>query len=101
MLAKFFDALWGWADYRPKDWSNAPFRLRLFSRLNRMEYRGIRYTLRTGIERGQWLVAIQTRGVETAGNKVFGTREDAELQARLMIDRWLEPKSRQRSKLER
>jgi hypothetical protein len=22
MLAKFFDAFWGWADYRPKDWSN-------------------------------------------------------------------------------
>jgi hypothetical protein len=98
MLAKFFDALWGWADYRPKDWSNAP---RFCSKLNRMEYRGIRYTLRTGIERGLWLVAIHPRGVETAENKVFGTREDAELQARLMIDRRLEPKSRQRSKLER
>ena len=24
MLAKFFSAIWGWADYRPKDWSNAP-----------------------------------------------------------------------------
>jgi hypothetical protein len=22
MLSKFFDAFWGWADYRPKDWSN-------------------------------------------------------------------------------
>jgi hypothetical protein len=26
MLAKFFDLFWGWADYRPKDWSNAPYK---------------------------------------------------------------------------
>jgi len=26
MLAKFFSAIWGWADYRPKDWSNAPYK---------------------------------------------------------------------------
>jgi hypothetical protein len=26
MLAKFFDAFWGWADYRPKDWSNTPYK---------------------------------------------------------------------------
>ena len=26
MLAKFFNAIWGWADYRPKDWSNAPYK---------------------------------------------------------------------------
>lgn len=25
-LAKFSDLLWGWADYRPKDWSNAPYK---------------------------------------------------------------------------
>jgi hypothetical protein len=25
-LAKFFDLFWGWADYRPKDWSNAPYK---------------------------------------------------------------------------
>ena len=24
ILAKFFDLLWGWADYRPKDWSGPP-----------------------------------------------------------------------------
>jgi len=63
-----------------------------------MEYRGIRYTIRVGIERGQWLVAIYHQGVEIEGKRVFGTREDAELQARLMIER--EPKrSGQRSKL--
>jgi hypothetical protein len=25
-LAKFSDLFWGWADYRPKDWSNAPYK---------------------------------------------------------------------------
>jgi hypothetical protein len=24
ILAKFFALFWGWADYRPKDWSRAP-----------------------------------------------------------------------------
>ena len=40
-----------------------------------MEYRGIRYTIRAGIERGQWSVVIYPQGVETTGVKVFGTRE--------------------------
>jgi hypothetical protein len=25
-LAKFFNLFWGWADYKPKDWSNAPYK---------------------------------------------------------------------------
>jgi hypothetical protein len=25
-LAKFSDLFWGWADYKPKDWSNAPYK---------------------------------------------------------------------------
>jgi hypothetical protein len=25
-LAKFFYQFWGWADYAPKDWSNAPYK---------------------------------------------------------------------------
>ncbi|MGB8629467.1 MAG: hypothetical protein WCD69_08760 [Xanthobacteraceae bacterium] len=25
-LAKFFDFFWGWADYKPQDWSNAPYK---------------------------------------------------------------------------
>ena len=62
-----------------------------------MEYRGIRYTIRAGIERGQWFVAIHPdEGVEVARNKTLGTREDAEFYAHCMISRWLEPKSRQR-----
>jgi hypothetical protein len=64
-----------------------------------MEYRGIRYTLRAGIERGQWSVVIYPQGVETKANRVFGTREDADRHARRMIDRWLEPKSSQRARV--
>ena len=25
-LAKFFNLFWGWADYKPKDWSSAPYK---------------------------------------------------------------------------
>jgi hypothetical protein len=25
-LGKFFDLFWGWADYKPQDWSNAPYK---------------------------------------------------------------------------
>jgi hypothetical protein len=25
-LAKFFDLFWGWADYKLKNWSNAPYK---------------------------------------------------------------------------
>jgi len=25
-LAKFYRLFWGWADYNPKDWSNAPYK---------------------------------------------------------------------------
>jgi hypothetical protein len=64
-----------------------------------MEYRGIRYTLRAGIERGQWSVVIYPQGVETTGTKIFGTREDAELRARRMIKGLLQPKSQQRAEL--
>jgi hypothetical protein len=48
--------------------------LRVFqfsARLNLMEYRGIRYTIRAGIERGQWSVVIYPQGVETTGVKFF------------------------------
>jgi hypothetical protein len=62
-----------------------------------MEYRGIRYTLRAGIQRGQWSVVIYPQGVETKANRVFGTREEAELKAHYMINRWLDPKSREKN----
>jgi hypothetical protein len=54
-----------------------------------MEYRGIRYTIRAGIERDQWLVAIHPGEVEMAGKVVNGDREQAESRAHSMIDKWL------------
>jgi hypothetical protein len=67
------------------------------ARLNLMEYRGIRYTIRAGIERGQWFVVIHPEGVEMSSNKIFEAREDAESHAHRMINRWLELKSGQRT----
>jgi hypothetical protein len=39
----------------------------------------IRYTIRAGIERGQWFVVIHPEGVEVAANKILATRDDAKL----------------------
>jgi hypothetical protein len=25
-LGKFFNLFWGWTDYKPQDWSNAPYK---------------------------------------------------------------------------
>jgi hypothetical protein len=64
-----------------------------------VEYRGIRYTLRARIERDRWSIAIHPAGIEMKERVVIGSRRDAELQARGMINRWLkkhptqEPKS--------
>jgi hypothetical protein len=55
-----------------------------------VEYRGIRYTIRVRIEPEQWSVAIHPAGVEMAGKIVTGTRGYATLQARSIINRWLE-----------
>ena len=60
-----------------------------------MEYRGIRYTIRAGIERGQWFVVIHTEGAEVSANKIFGAREDAEVHAHRMINKWFDAKSGQ------
>ena len=58
-----------------------------------MEYRGIRYTIRAGIERGQYRVVIHPDDDEMLANKIFLSREDAEGEARRMIKRWLERKT--------
>jgi hypothetical protein len=65
-----------------------------------MEYRGIRYTIHAGIERGQWSVVIYPQGTETTEKKVFGTREDADRYARRMITRleWKSSKAQQKKK---
>jgi hypothetical protein len=55
-----------------------------------MEHRGVRYAIRVGIARQQWRVAIDPPGNELPKERtVFGTREDAEITARSMINAWL------------
>src|SRR6516164_2762383 len=49
-----------------------------------------------GTERGRWAVAIHPAGVESSARFCFGCREEAERQARAMIDRWLERHPRRR-----
>jgi hypothetical protein len=65
-----------------------------------MEYRGIRYTIRTRIERQEWYVAIHPNGVELPGKVVVGSREEAELQAHSMINDWLRKHPRKHSVVE-
>jgi hypothetical protein len=65
-----------------------------------MEYHGIRYTVRTRIERDEWYVAIHPDGVELPGRVVVGSREDAELEAHHMIKDWLRGHSRKDSVVE-
>jgi len=62
-----------------------------------MKYRGIRYTIRAGIERGQWFVVIHPEGVEVSSNKIYGAREDAEFHAHRMINKWLDANQKQRT----
>jgi hypothetical protein len=53
-----------------------------------MQHKGVRYTIRAGIERDMWSVAIHPGGIESRARLVCGTREDAEFEACAMIDRW-------------
>jgi hypothetical protein len=61
-----------------------------------VEYRGIRYTVRARIERDEWAVSIYPADIETPGRFVTGSREDAELVARSMIDRWYQARGANR-----
>jgi hypothetical protein len=55
-----------------------------------MEHAGIRYAIRMGIAREEWRVAIYLPEIELPKERtVFGTREDAEITARSMINAWL------------
>jgi hypothetical protein len=52
-----------------------------------MQHRGVRYAIRIGIEREQWRVAIHFPGKGSPEERtVFGTRQDAEIAARSMIN---------------
>jgi hypothetical protein len=59
-----------------------------------MEHRGVRYTIRAGIEPDLWSVAIHPGGVESAAKRVYGMREKAEFHARSMINTWLQKPAR-------
>ena len=63
-----------------------------------MEYRGVRYTLRVGIEPDLWSVAIYPDGVESVANPLYGTRANAEFRARSLIERWLKEQRATREK---
>jgi hypothetical protein len=54
-----------------------------------MDYRGVRYTIRAGIEPNLWSISIYPDGVESRANRAYGSRKDAEFQAHSMIDGWL------------
>jgi len=59
-----------------------------------MEYKRVRYAIRIGIARGQWSVAIHPQDNELPIERtVFGTREEAEVKARSMINTFLKKSS--------
>ena len=51
-----------------------------------MQYRGIRYTLRLGIERQKWSIGIHPHNAEPVEKIFKGTRLKAEQHAQSMID---------------
>jgi hypothetical protein len=55
-----------------------------------MDHIGIRYAIRMGIAREEWRVAIYLPATGLPKERtVFGTREDAKITARSMINEWL------------
>jgi hypothetical protein len=59
-----------------------------------MKHRGVRYTIRLGIEPNVWSIAIHPDGVESAEKRIHGTRKKAEFEAHSMIDGWYRRKSK-------
>ena len=59
-----------------------------------MEHKGIRYTIRTGIVRNEWSVAIHPAGFEPIEKLVTGKRRLAELRAYSLIDTWLKQRAK-------
>ena len=60
-----------------------------------MEYRGIRYTLRLGIERQKWVIVIHPHNAAPLEKVFTGTRLRAEQLAQSMIDAHRRPKNAQ------
>jgi hypothetical protein len=59
-----------------------------------VEYREIRYTVRTRIERNEWTVSIHPADIESPRRVVTGPRVPSELLARSVIDKWHERTAR-------
>ena len=57
--------------------------------VNDMDHRGIRYTIRMRIERGEWSIGIHRPDGTVAEKVVACARASAESTARSMIDAWL------------
>ncbi|MGN6718887.1 MAG: hypothetical protein ACTHLX_16010 [Candidatus Binatia bacterium] len=65
-----------------------------------MEYRGVRYTIRAGIERDSWSVAIYPGGVESSAYRLYGTRANAEYRVRSVINRLLKEQNGERQQID-
>jgi hypothetical protein len=55
----------------------------------RMDYKGIRYTIRARIVRNAWRVTVYPEGVEPIERGFKGSRPKAEKLAQAMIGEWL------------
>ena len=63
-----------------------------------MDYRGVRYTIRAGIEPNLWSISIYPDGIESRASRIYGLRKDAEFEAHSKINAWLQ-RNRRQSKL--
>jgi hypothetical protein len=65
-----------------------------------MEYRGVRYAIRAGIEPDMWSVAIYPGGVESVAHRFYGTRANAEFRVRSMINGLLKEQNAERKQID-
>ena len=63
------------------------------------EHRGVRYTIRAGIEPDLWSVAIYPGGVERA-SRFYGTRANAEFRTRSMINRLVKDQNAEQEQID-
>jgi hypothetical protein len=57
-----------------------------------MVYRGISFTIRTGIQRNRWTVVVHLPDGKTVEKSIHDLRHRAEATALEIIDKWLEKK---------